>query len=136
MAVIGLPYLPPGEFVHWLKDNLLMAEACLQIRIELTSLLYAEAWPAAWKVALKWWGSKLLSEPELLPLTRDTTFFDPPIKTFLKTGSTGITLLKKVAALRLSGHEQREKKDASFRRFLQWRPSVIPLFIGAGEALR
>ena len=43
-VLIGLPFLP-YEFVHWLKENLVMAAAVLHIKIDITILLYAEAWP-------------------------------------------------------------------------------------------
>ena len=72
--MIGLPFLPHGEFVHWLKENLVMAAAVLNIKVELTIVLYADAWPVTREIALTFWDPKLISDPELSSLTCDTTF--------------------------------------------------------------
>ena len=120
-TVMGLPFLPHGEFVHWLKENLVMAAAVLNIKVELTIVLYAEAWPVKWERALTFWDSKLISDPELSSLTCDMTFFSPPVKTFLKAGHSGIPLLKKVAAVRLSSHDE-GRKEVDFRKFVGGGP--------------
>ena len=127
-VLIGLPFLPHGEFVHWPKENLVMAAAVLQIKVEITVLLYAEAWPVAWGRALTFWGSRLMSDPELSSLICDVSFFNPPVKTFLKAGHSGIPLLKKVAAVRLSSHDE-GRKEEDHQKFLEWRPSLIPPFL-------
>jgi hypothetical protein len=66
-----------------------------------------------------------MSDPELSSLICDVSFFDPPAKTFLKAGHSGIPLLKKVAAVRLSSHDDGRKKE-DHQKFVEWRPSLIP----------
>ena len=73
--VMGCPFLPnAGNFITWLREGLAQAREQLHINIDICVVLYSEAWPTSWEVALKFWDSKLVSDPVIAPTSgRSTT---------------------------------------------------------------
>ena len=66
----------------------------MNIDISLHILLFFEAWPVTWQGALKFWGSKVMTDATLAPYLVETAFLAPPVKAFVKAGFGGIGILK------------------------------------------
>ena len=96
-------------------------------------VLYAECYPCSWGPTLSYWDSQVLSDPALQSMIHTTTFLSPPVRTFLKAGFSGNTMLKKTVLVhvsnRLEGLPPLPPGIDGKKLFAEWRQSVIPNFI-------
>ena len=92
--VMGFPFLPSaGNFITWLREGLAQAREQPNLKIDIIIVLYSEAWPTSWDAALKFWDSKMVSDPVIAPYLKKVDYLSPPVQIFLKAGFGGINIL-------------------------------------------
>ena len=110
-----------------------MVQTNLQVNVDICVLLYAEAWPCGWPETLQFWDSRILTSPDLQANIHTTTFFNPPVRAFLKAGFGGVAMLKKTCLMhitnRVTGLPLHPPGIEANRIFMEWRPSLVAPFL-------
>ena len=88
--LVGFPFLPSNkqQLLTWLVENLAKA-AYIGINIDICVVIYAEGWPCSWKNLKQFWGSDMLTDPNLKPCVYNQIHLNPMARCYLKAGCGG-----------------------------------------------